>query len=105
MSTEPDSEPEKRRPLTSRAKHAIGNGNTMRTIALVLGVIATAIAIGILPKVSDIYTRAEAKEHSAKSERVHERLDERVTQTERAVIKLEAIEKLLRDRLPPPRKR
>ncbi len=99
------SEPEKGRPLSTRAKHAIGNGNTMRTIALVLGVIATAIAIGILPKVSDIYTRAEAKEHAAKSERVHERLDDRVTATERAVTKLETIEKILTERLPPPRKR
>jgi hypothetical protein len=93
------------RPLTSRAKHALGNGNTLRTVALVLGLLATAIAIGILPKVSDIYTRAEAKDHAAKSERVHERLDERVTATERAVTKLETIEKLLTERLPPPRKR
>ena len=100
MSTEPDSEPAMRRPLSQRAKHTLGNGNTLRTVALVLGVIATAIGIGVLPKVSDIYTKAEAKEHAAQSTVVHEKLDARVTATERAVTKLETIEQLLRERLP-----
>ncbi len=101
MSTEPDSEPSKRRGL----RHVFGNGNTLKSVSALLALVAALIAIGIIPKLSEIYTRAEAKEHALEERREREKLDARVTATEKAVTKLETIEGLLRERLPAPRKR
>lgn len=90
--SEPDSEPDKKRPLTARAKHFFGNGNTLKTV---LAVVAALVTIGLIPKISDLYTKTEAVQ-------LEERVSATEATTQRMLGKLETIEKILIERLPAP---
>jgi len=90
------------RPVTERARSAPGNGNTLKTVTAVLALLAVLVGIGVLPRLNDLYTKTEAQA-------VLEKLDDRVTATEalgnQLVGKLDAIQQILLERLPAPKKR
>ncbi len=67
------------KPVTDRLKHTLGNGNTLRTVGLIGALFAAGVAGGFIPKINDIYTKAEA-----------EKLEKRVTDVEKAYLSIDA---------------